>query len=132
MFKIFKKSPKLNKPINYPSGLMLKTSKGYYYVKKGRRYKASTKRIADSWNLAYVETTTEAVSNIPLARSPLGFRDGTLIHNVADGKLYLISDNKRRHITSPDVFERYGLKKNDIVIVSDRETNLHEEGDRLE
>jgi hypothetical protein len=61
----------------------------------------------------------------------LGFRDGTLIKNIADGKLYLISQNKRRHIVDPDTFEKYGLNRSNIIEVSESESNMHELGETL-
>jgi hypothetical protein len=61
----------------------------------------------------------------------LGFRDGALIKNIADGKMYLISQNKRRHIVSPDSFTRYGLDRSRVIEVSDIETNMHELGENL-
>ena len=61
----------------------------------------------------------------------LGFRDGTLIKNISDGKIYLISQNKRRHVTDPDTFSKYGLDRNSVVEVSDMETNMHDLGENL-
>ena len=61
----------------------------------------------------------------------LGFRDGTLIKNIADGKIYLISQNKRRHIIDPDSFTKYGLDRSNIVEVSEAEVNMHDIGDNL-
>jgi len=61
----------------------------------------------------------------------LGFRDGSLLYNVADGKIYLISENKRRHIISPDALELLGISPNDAVKVSDYEINLQELGESI-
>jgi hypothetical protein len=61
----------------------------------------------------------------------LGFRDGTLIKNIADGKMYLISQNKKRHIVSPDTFTKYGLDRNQIIEVGEVEANMHELGENL-
>jgi hypothetical protein len=61
----------------------------------------------------------------------LGFRDGTLIKNIADGKLYLISQNKKRHIVDPDTFDIYGLNRSNIIEVSESEANVHELGENL-
>ena len=61
----------------------------------------------------------------------LGFRDGTLIKNIADGKMYLVSQNKRRHIVDPDSFDRYGLDRNQVIEVSELEAAAHDLGDNL-
>lgn len=77
-----------------------------------------------------VEASDSAVKHIPVA-GKIGFRDGTLIKNIADGRIYLVSHNKRRHIVNPDVFDKYGLRCDDVLTVSEDETNLHEEGEVL-
>ena len=61
----------------------------------------------------------------------LGFRDGTLIKNIADGKMYLVSQNKRRHIVDPDSFDRYGLDRSKVIEVSELEAAAHDLGENL-
>ncbi len=56
------------------------------------------------------------------------FRNGSLLYSQADGKMYLISDNKARHITSPDILTGLGIRRQDAVWVSEDEIKLHEEG----
>ena len=87
-------------------------------------------RAAESWLFTTVNATETAVSGIKLV-GKLGFRDGTLIKNISDGKIYLVSQNKRRHILSPDVFDRYGLNRSLLIEVSEAETNMHELGENL-
>jgi hypothetical protein len=87
-------------------------------------------RATTSWLFTTVNATEAALSGIKLV-GKLGFRDGTLIKNIADGKLYLISQNKRRHIKSPDIFDRYGLDRSRVVEVSEDETNMHDQGEDL-
>jgi hypothetical protein len=74
-----------------------------------------------------VETTEAAVANYRVS-SKMKFRDGTLLHNLGDGKIYLVSGHKIRHITNPDVLERLGASHADVVRVSVDELNLHERG----
>jgi hypothetical protein len=59
------------------------------------------------------------------------FRNGSLIHNLADGKIYLIEEGKRRHVTDPDVLETLGASWKDVTRVSLAEVNLHPEGETL-
>jgi hypothetical protein len=89
-----------------------------------------SKRAEASWSFTTVNATEQSLSLIKQA-GKLGFRDGTLIKNIADGKMYLISQNKRRHIVSPDSFTKYGLDRSKVVEVSESEINLHELGDNL-
>jgi hypothetical protein len=63
--------------------------------------------------------------------SKLKFRNGSLIHNLGDGKIYLIVDGERRHVTNPDVLETIGATWKSVVRVSVDEVNLHPEGEPL-
>lgn len=120
----------VSSPTNFPSGLAVKTEKATYWIKDNKRFKLISDRAADSWAFTTVKATETAVSTTKLV-GKLGFRDGTLIKNIADGKMYLISQNKRRHIISPDVFERYGLDKSKMVEVSEAEAIMHDLGENL-
>jgi hypothetical protein len=130
--KLFKttKTVLISTPTNFPSGLAVKTEKAIYWIKDNKRFKLISDRAADSWKFTTIDATEFAVSHIKMA-GKLGFRDGTLIKNIADGKMYLISQNKRRHITSPDIFARYGLNRNDMIEVGEAEANMHDIGDNL-
>jgi hypothetical protein len=115
---------------NFPSGIAVKTDKATYWIKDSKRYKLISDRAAESWLFTTVNATETAVSGIKLV-GKLGFRDGTLIKNISDGKLYLISQNKRRHIVDPDVFNKYGLDRSKLIEVSDLEAAMHDLGDDL-
>jgi hypothetical protein len=130
--KLFKstKNNLITSPTNFPSGIAVKTDKATYWIKDGKRYKLISDRAADSWTFTTVNATETALSNIKLV-GKLGFRDGTLIKNIADGKMYLISQNKKRHIVNPDSFDQYGLDRRSVVEVSEAEANMHNLGDNL-
>jgi hypothetical protein len=118
-----------SKPTEYPPGLFIETEKGYFYIfSPDKRYRIITKRVLDSWNPQRVIRTTEAAVKHYRIAAKLKFRNGSLIYNYADAKLYLISQGLRRHITSPDVLDRLFLDKKSAIRVSQDEVNLHEEG----
>ena len=117
-------------PTLFPSGLAVRTEKGIYWIKDGKRFRLISDRAAESWSFTTVKATEQAVSLMKVA-GKLGFRDGSLIKNIADGKMYLISQNKRRHIVDPDSFDRYGLDRSKIVEVSELEAAAHDLGDNL-
>ena len=130
--KLFKNSQPtvVSVPTNFPSGIAVKTNSGTYWIKDGKRFKLISERAELSWSFTTVKAEESAVSGIKIV-GKLGFRDGTLIQNIADGKIYLVSQNKRRHVVSPDSFNRYGLDRSKIIEVSDSETNMHEQGEDL-
>lgn len=124
------KTATVTSPTIFPSGLAVKTDKGIYWVKDNKRYRLVSDRAAKSWAFTTVNATEQALVGMKLV-GKLGFRDGTLIKNIADGKMYLISQNKKRHIVDPDSFDRYGLDRRLVVEVSEAEANMHNTGENL-
>lgn len=121
-------------PLDYPSGTFVHTEKGYFLISNERkRFRCITKRVLDSWApQRVIETTEQALVNFRVS-AKLRFRNGSLIHSIADGKIYLISDGKRRHVLNPDWFEFLGAvrDRNNVLSVSLDEINLHPEGEPL-
>ena len=132
MKRLFRNTPTVlvTSPTSFPSGLAVKTDKATYWIKDGKRYKLISDRAAQSWCFTTVNATEAALSGIKLV-GKLGFRDGTLIKNIADGKLYLISQNKKRHIVDPDSFTKYGLDRSQVIEISEAEANAHDLGEDL-
>ena len=118
----------ISSPTRFPSGIAVKTDKDTYWIKDGKRYRLISDRAAQSWCFTTVLATEAALSEIKLV-GKLGFRDGTLIKSVADGKMYLVSQNKLRHIVDPDSFNRYGLDRSKIIEVSEKEILAHDLGE---
>lgn len=121
-----------SKPVKYPVGSFIVTETGYFYISgPSKRFRFLSQRGIDSWSPHRIIRTTEAaVANYRIV-AKMGFRNGSLIHNIADGKIYLIEGTKKRHVTSPDVLERLGASRGDVVSVSLAEINLHETGEEL-
>ena len=132
MKKLFKNTKKslIVKSTNFPSGISVKTDKNTYWVKDGKLYRIISERAENSWSFVTVHAAESALSKFKVV-GKLGFRDGTLIKDISDGKIYLISQNKRRHITSPDVFDDFGLDRSKIVEVSSDEVAMHLLGENL-
>jgi hypothetical protein len=114
----------------YPiSGLFYVTEKGTFYVKALKRYKVFSDRCFQSWSVKPIYSSFDQISHIPYA-GVLGFRDGTIIHNLADGKIYVVSDNKRLHIKDPDSFPDGWIRDN-MITVNEQEANLHKDGQEI-
>jgi hypothetical protein len=96
------------------------------YVKNQKVYKFTSNRAYWSWYLDSV-----IVDSLPELESggTLGFRDGTLIQNAKDGRIYLISNARRRLLTAP--LGDYGFDFSEVIEVSDTEIDFHTEGDPL-
>jgi hypothetical protein len=131
ILKVFQKKPqqptKSFTP-NVPSGLIAHTEKGYYYIKGKKRFKFVSDRAMETWSLPIINTKEEKMTGIPVM-GVLGLRDGTLAKDISDGKIYLISDSKRRHITNPDVIL---WMNSSIIEVSAKDISVHVEGDPID
>jgi hypothetical protein len=120
------------KLINYPSGLAVDTEQGVWYIKNNTKYKLFSNRVVRSWCFDVIAYGSEKALVDFKNGGFLGFRDGSLLQNISDGKIYLVSDSKRRHIKTPDAFSFYGLDESKIIKVSEREINLHDQGASIE
>lgn len=132
---MFRRTPKHQKPTTrteYPAGTFIKTEKGYFYVvNKTKRYRITSLRVLASWSPQRVAESTEAaVAHLRVA-SKMKFRNGSLIHSLSDGRIYLIEEGLRRHVTSPDALTRIGAVQSEAVTVSRDEINLHQPGEDL-
>ena len=130
ILEVFKKKSKTTKFFNpiVPSGLIAQTEKGYFYIKGKRRFKFVSERAMSTWCLPIINTTEQKLAGFP-QMGTLGLRDGSLVKDISDGKIYLISDNKKRHITNPDVLIWINSS---IIDVSQKDILVHEDGDPLD
>lgn len=123
-------------PTDYPAGTFLKTEKGFFYiVSPDKRYRITTKRVLDSWSPHRVVPSTEAAVLKYRIAAKMKFRNGSLIFNLGDGKVYLIENGKRRCIVNADFFYTLGLDPSkymkEVTWVSQEELKLHELGEDL-
>src|SRR6478752_1305125 len=89
---------------NLPVGTFIKTEAGHFYVFSDKhRYRFTTTRVLDSWKPQRVVSCSESDAAVAKLKvfSKMKFRNGSLLYCQADGKMYLVSENKLRHITSP-------------------------------
>lgn len=133
---LFKKKPepepqRPTKKIGYPDGVAIETEKGYYFIKNAKRYKFPSERVFNSWRLTPIVSSESACAHLPLSKAPMGFRDGTLVSNFADAKIYLISGGKRRLVTNPTILDDLSLDAITATVVSQDEILLHNEGEEL-
>ena len=137
-----RKSPEWVKPttpVDYPSGTFIRTEKGYFYiVNSSKRYRITSTRVLSSWSPQRVVDTTEAAVGKFKIAAKMKFRNGSLIWNIADGKIYLIENGKRRWLKNPEWFYRLGLNPSDlkwnmqrVQQVSADEIAIHELGEDL-
>lgn len=121
-----------SEPQTYPVGSAVESEGKFYYIKSSTvRMRIPSEYILDSWNFHRIVRSNEIGLKNYKIMGKLGFRSGSLIHNVADGKIYLVSENKLRHIQSPKALDLIGAVYDDAVTVPDSDIKLHDIGDPL-
>jgi hypothetical protein len=110
-----------------PSGLIAHTEKGYFYIKGKKRFRFVSERAMISWDLPVVQTIEATLLDVQIS-GMMGFRDGTLVKDISDSKIYLISDSKRRHVMDPDVLEWINKE---VISIGQKELFVHTEGEKL-
>ena len=131
MFQKKQKSvpPPKAKDVSLPTGSAIKTDSGWFYVKGNKKFRILSERILDSWKFERVIYVTESCAARYKTMGKLGFREGTVIEDIYTGEKFLISENKKRQITSPDVLT--DLDITNIVTVSHEEAGIHVRGEDI-
>lgn len=117
-------------PVVYPSGICVKTERGAYLIAKGnRRYLIPSRAVLESWSFPFVVDSSEAaLRDYTVSAKKLGFRAGSLLNNIADGRLYLVSDDTLRHVVDPAVLDRLGINHLMARVVSEDEIQMMKMG----
>ena len=110
-----------------PSGLVGLNAGSFYYVKGNKRFKFVSERAMKSWCLPVLKIDAAFLNKLS-SGGTLGFRDGSLVKDISDGKIYLISDSKRRHVVNPDVLEWIDSA---IIDAGQKEILVHQEGEPI-
>lgn len=119
-------------PFKYPSGIVVTTESGQYYLKGLVKYRIRSKPIFKSWGFPLVvESTDAAISNYRPSLKRLGFRDGTIIRDIYDGRLYIIADSKRVQISSVEAYEALGIEGLPDNYVSHEDVLFHSDGGEI-
>jgi hypothetical protein len=116
---------------DFPHGSCIKTEKGYYYVNGKTIKPIKNTRVLKSWSFPLIINAHSSSLAGFTKSTPLGFRDGTLIRDISDGRMYLVSKRVLRHIVSPDALAMLGKSTKDAVWVAHDEVLIHEKGDDL-
>lgn len=124
-----KKSPAPQVSVDYPTGTCVQTEKGVFFIKGKFRFRVTSDRILNSWHYPFVINSSESACARYSIAGRLGFRQGTLVKDMSNGKIYLISENLRRQIVSPDFFDVMLFPRDKIVEASPEEIALHKEGE---
>jgi hypothetical protein len=127
MFK--KKSKNKRLELIPPSGLFVRTpDMKIFFSKSGGLFEVSEIHFP-SWNAEALPTIPLALRGLPIL-GKLGFRDGTLVKDFVSGRIYLISDSRKRLVTSPDILAQLGGEWA-VQAVPSWAIELHKDGEDL-
>lgn len=118
----------------YPTGSVLqdKATLQLYYVESGRKYPIiDTAVLAVNFPAATVTKVATSLLDKYTSGLPVQFKEGTLVKG-SGSEVYVISNQRKRYITSEKVFTTIGYKWNNIVVASDEALSLHPTGDPIE
>jgi D-alanyl-D-alanine carboxypeptidase len=101
-----------------PTGRLVRTieTKKLYYIKDNKYYPITDEQIA---KINFPNLLEENINITEMQDYAMGeitkFKNGTLIGITGSNKIYVIENNKKRHIASEDVYNAYGWDWNNIV-----------------
>lgn len=134
---MWKKKRQKTNPINpplvptaYPSGVAVFDGINTYFIKNNKKYRIISERAVKSWGFKVWYGSPESLSKIVLG-GILAFRDGSVIKDVSNGKIYLVVNGLKQHITTPDFFTKFGVDPEYIIEVSAKEADLHKNGEPI-
>lgn len=135
--KMWKKKPQTKTsiqpplvPTAYPSGVAVFDGVNTYFIKNNKKYRIISERAVKSWGFKVWYGSPESLSKIVLG-GILAFRDGSVIKDVSNGKIYLVVNGMKQHITTPDFFTKFGVDPEYIIEVSAKEADLHKNGEPI-
>ncbi len=112
-----------------PTGTVIQSSLGYFYIKGNQKIKIISDRILKSWDFPRTVLVTDDCADRFKTNGRMGFREGTVIEDMSTRQTFLISGNQRRLITSPD--HLVNLNIDDIMVVSAEEAGIHVRGEDI-
>lgn len=116
-------------PYDYPSGVCVKTESGLYYLKNKTKYRIKSDKVFKSWKFPVViDSSDHAISHYRPSLRRLGFRDGTIVRDIYDQRLYIISNSERVSITTPEAYAVLAIDDSVIPYVSHEDVVFHKEG----
>lgn len=119
----------------YPQGALLQdsTTGGVYFVENGNKHPIKSREVLDNrfsyWIIS--PQTPEELAEYKLS-DPVKFMDGTLVKDITEPAVYVISEEKRLPIPSEEIFLGLGYEWEDIVVTDTKSLEMHELGEVLD
>ncbi len=113
----------INSSFVHPEGALIQTGNDIYLIRNGRRMAIPSTDIFISNGLSWSNVVPYTINDLNQYKFDpydsgdiMKFKDGTLVLDTTDNRtVYVISDGKKRGVTSPESLEAYGYKWHNIV-----------------
>ena len=118
----------------YPTGALLQArdSSLTYYVKNGVKHEIlSDGLFASNFNNEPPVVIDDDALQDYFDGDPVTFKDGSLVANIGDSRVYLISNGERRYIPDEQTFTQLGFSFDDVAWIGDTLFDLHPEAEAL-
>lgn len=102
----------------------------YYLLLDKTKKEFISSRAFKSWGAFAPHTTSEAISGYSLYGKK-GFRPGTIIRSIFDGKTYFVGEELIHPITSREFYDILGYTSESITFVSESEIQFYKIGDAI-
>ncbi|MBU1939122.1 hypothetical protein KKA04_05335, partial [Patescibacteria group bacterium] len=89
-----------------------------FLIKDGKKHHILSPRVFDSWGYEWSENKVVG-SIVEPSGEPVVYREGTLIHGVPSGKVYVVSNETLWHIQDIETFKLLGYNTKNMIDVSD-------------
>lgn len=111
--------------------LIQNTSNGAvaYVDEEGVRHDIWSKEILDN-NFSHPQVVAKSATEFSAytVGDPLGFKDGTLVRNTDNKRIFVISNGKKRAFPSKKAFAKYGYSWDNVIKVSSTILSVHPKG----
>jgi len=127
----------LNIKLKYPMWTFARVANTdeYWLILEKTRMKFISERAYHSWGKPYIVVSEESISGYLIWKS-IGFAPGTLLISEADNTKWYITGSdplaaERRHIVTPDFYNKLGFDLDDAYVVSLPEVDHHKKGEDI-
>lgn len=116
----------------YPTGALLQNSKTgavVYISPEGTRHPIWDRTVMENRfpDKAIRSATPAHIKQFKL-KKPLKLADGTLVRSPESSSIYVIANGRKRPFKSAKVFETYGYKWDNVIVVPQKVLDLHSDG----
>lgn len=117
----------------YPDGSLLQVQgeRGVYLIQNGKKRPFLSKvALISGFDTKKIILVSKSDLDVYEDGAPIKFPNFSILESPA-GRIYLIVENQKRYITSPEVFRKIGFNPEEVIKVSDADLVVYEDSDPI-